>query len=103
MTTRDTKDGIADLIVELISANRAVNLIALKEEKKLIYNLFQQTDTNLLSSLRAIEKVNQQGVEIVTDSQLVDIHHKIIRFLFYEKWKKDDYKIVYFVQFNFVF
>ena len=40
MTTRDTKDGIADLIVELISANRAVNLIALKEEKKLIYNLF---------------------------------------------------------------
>jgi hypothetical protein len=38
--------------------------------------------------LRAIEKVNQHGLEIVTDSQLVDIHHKIIRqdlFLYFIK------------------
>jgi len=61
MTTRDTKDGIADLICELLRVN----------EKKV--------ELDLLSVLKNLRKINLQGGEIVSEQQLVDVHHKIIQ------------------------
>jgi len=60
MTTRDTKEGIADLICELIGVNR------------------KQFESNLMGVLKNLRKINLQGGEIVNERQLTDIHNKII-------------------------
>lgn len=60
MTTRDTKDGIADLICELLSANR------------------KQVEADLLVVIKNLRKSNQLGSEIVTERQLIDVHTKIL-------------------------
>lgn len=60
MTTRDTKDGIADLIYELLGVNR------------------KQVEVDLLSVIKNLRKANQLGSEIVTEKQLTDIHTKIL-------------------------
>lgn len=56
MTTRDTKEGIADLICELLGVNR------------------RQIDGNIKNILGNLRKINLQGGEIVTDRQLNEIH-----------------------------
>jgi transportin-3 len=61
MTTRDTKDGIADVLTELLLTNR-----------KLV-------ETDLLNVLKSLRKVNEHGVEIVSEEQLVDIHTIIMQ------------------------
>lgn len=60
MTTRDTKEGIADLICEILTINR------------------KQVETNLKTILSNLRKVNLTGGEIVTDRQLSEIHNLII-------------------------
>lgn len=60
MTTRDTKEGIADLISELLGVNRT------------------QVDEYLKNVLYNLRKVNFQGGEIVTDRQLNEIHGLIM-------------------------
>jgi hypothetical protein len=61
MTTRDTKDGIADVISELLGTNR------------------KQVESYLLAVLKNLRKVNQHGSEIVQERQLIDIHKKIMQ------------------------
>ncbi|RMZ93075.1 transportin-3 isoform X2, partial [Brachionus plicatilis] len=60
MTTRDTKDGIADVLSELISANRRL------------------VENDLMTVLKNLRKTNHQGSEIVTELQLMDIHRMIM-------------------------
>ncbi|CAF0896059.1 unnamed protein product [Brachionus calyciflorus] len=60
MTTRDTKDGIADVLSELLSASRT------------------QVETDLLAVLKNLRKTNQHGCEIVTERQLLEVHNKIM-------------------------
>lgn len=60
MTTRDTKEGIADLVCELLGVNR------------------KQVEGNLKCVLANLRKLNMQGAEIVNDIQLSEIHSLII-------------------------
>lgn len=60
MTTRDTKEGIADLICELLGVNK------------------KQVDLYLVNVLQDLQKVNHQGKEIVSDMQLNEIHKRIV-------------------------
>jgi transportin-3 len=60
MTTRDTKEGIADLICELLGVNR------------------KQVDHNLKVVLSNLKNSSMQGGEMVTERQLGDVHGKIM-------------------------
>lgn len=60
MTTRDTKDGIADLICEMMTVNK------------------KKVELDLLDVLKSLRKNNVHGAELVSEQQLIEIHVKII-------------------------
>lgn len=84
MTTRDTKDGIADVIMELLTVNRRVivtsHKISIKHHKTKhnLFKILKQVEMDLLNVLKNLRKTNQNGSEIVTEKQLIELHKKII-------------------------
>ena len=80
MTTRDTKDGIADLLFEQLIVNKKVKFCLNNNFKcKINVVIFQKFEVDMLNVLKNLRKVNLNGVDIVSETQLIEIHQKIIQ------------------------